>query len=46
VKKIYNMDGVETPAIRGIDLKIKKQEFIAIMGSAKPIPAIRMDKLR
>ena len=32
VKKIYKMDGVETPALRGVDLKIKKQEFIAIMG--------------
>lgn len=32
VKKIYKMDGVETPALRGVDLKIKKQEFTAIMG--------------
>jgi putative ABC transport system ATP-binding protein len=32
VKKIYNMDGIETPALRGVDLNIKKQEFIAIMG--------------
>ena len=32
VKKIYKMDGVETHALRGVDLKIKKQEFIAIMG--------------
>jgi putative ABC transport system ATP-binding protein len=32
VKKIYKLDGVETHALRGIDLKIKKQEFIAIMG--------------
>jgi hypothetical protein len=28
VKKIYKMDGVETHALRGVDLKIKKQEFI------------------
>ena len=32
VKKIYKMDGVETHALRGVDLKIKKREFIAIMG--------------
>ena len=32
VKKIYKMDGVETPALRGVDLKIKKGEFVAIMG--------------
>ena len=32
VKKIYKMDGVETHALRGIDLKIKKEEFVAIMG--------------
>jgi putative ABC transport system ATP-binding protein len=32
VKKIYQMDGVETHALRGVDLKIKKQEFVAIMG--------------
>jgi len=32
VKKIYKMDGVETHALRGVDLKIKKEEFIAIMG--------------
>ena len=32
VKKIYKMDGVETQALRGINLKIKKEEFVAIMG--------------
>jgi putative ABC transport system ATP-binding protein len=32
VKKIYKMDGIETPALGGVNLKIKKQEFIAIMG--------------
>jgi putative ABC transport system ATP-binding protein len=32
VKKIYKMDGVETPALRGVDLKINKGQFIAIMG--------------
>jgi putative ABC transport system ATP-binding protein len=32
VKKIYKMDGVETHALRGVDLKIKKREFIGIMG--------------
>ena len=32
IKKIYKMDGVETHALRGVDLKIKKREFVAIMG--------------
>lgn len=32
VKKIYNMEGVQTPALRGVDLKIKRKEFVAIMG--------------
>lgn len=32
VKKIFKMDGVETHALRGVNLKIKKQEFVAIMG--------------
>jgi len=32
VKKIYKMDGVETHALRGVDLQIRKKEFIAIMG--------------
>ena len=32
VKKIYKMDGVETHALRGVDLKIKRKEFVAIMG--------------
>jgi putative ABC transport system ATP-binding protein len=32
VKKIYKMDGVETPALRGVNLKINKGEFVAIMG--------------
>lgn len=32
VKKIYQMIGVETHALRGVDLKIRKQEFVAIMG--------------
>ncbi len=32
VKKIYQMDGVETHALRGVDLQIKKEEFVAIMG--------------
>jgi len=32
VVKIYKMDGVETPALNGISLKIKKEDFIAIMG--------------
>ena len=32
VKKIYKMDGVETPALRGVDLKINRGQFVAIMG--------------
>ena len=32
VKKIYQMDGVETHALRGVDLKIRKRDFLAIMG--------------
>ncbi len=32
VKKIYKMEGVETSALRGVDLKIKKGEFMAIIG--------------
>lgn len=32
VKKIYKLDSIETHALRGVDLKIKKKEFIAIMG--------------
>lgn len=32
VVKIYKMDGVETVALNGVSLRIKKGEFIAIMG--------------
>ena len=32
VKKVYKMDGVETHALRGVNLNIKKRDFIAIMG--------------
>ena len=32
IKKIYKMDGVETHALRGVDLSIFKNEFVAIMG--------------
>ena len=32
VKKVYKIDSIETHALRGVDLKIKKKEFIAIMG--------------
>jgi putative ABC transport system ATP-binding protein len=32
VKKIYKMDGIETPALRGVNLSIKKRDFMAIMG--------------
>jgi putative ABC transport system ATP-binding protein len=32
VKKIYKMNGVETPALSGVSLKINKGQFVAIMG--------------
>ena len=32
VKKIYKMDGVETHALRGVNLKINREKFLAIMG--------------
>jgi putative ABC transport system ATP-binding protein len=32
VKKIYQMDGIQTHALRGVDLKIRKRDFLAIMG--------------
>ncbi len=32
VVKIYKMDGVETVALNGVSLRVKKGEFIAIMG--------------
>jgi len=32
VKKIYNMGGVETYALRGVNLTIQKKDFLAIMG--------------
>lgn len=32
VKKVYKMDGVETHALRGVDLSIKRNDFVAIMG--------------
>jgi ABC-type lipoprotein export system ATPase subunit len=32
VEKIYAADGVETPALRGVSLRIEKGEFVAIMG--------------
>ena len=32
VKKIYNMGGVETHALRGVNLGVKRKDFLAIMG--------------
>ena len=32
VDKVYKMDSVEVQALNGIDLKINKKEFVAIMG--------------
>ena len=34
VKKIYQMDNVEVPALNGVDLKVKKGEFVAIVGKS------------
>ncbi len=32
VKKVYDMSGVKTHALRGINLEIKRNDFLAIMG--------------
>jgi len=32
VRKVYKMDGVDTVALNGVDLTIKRGDFIAIMG--------------
>ena len=32
VWKVYQMDDVEVPALRGLNLEIKEKEFVAIMG--------------
>ncbi len=32
LEMIYHTDGVDTPALRGIDFKVEKGEFVAIMG--------------
>lgn len=32
VKKTYNMGGVKTHALRGVNLKIQRKDFLAIMG--------------
>jgi putative ABC transport system ATP-binding protein len=32
LEKVYGVDGVKTPALRGVSLDIKKGEFVAIMG--------------
>ena len=32
ISKVYSNDGVETTALRSIDIEIKKGEFVAIMG--------------
>src|SRR3989344_6297690 len=34
VKKIYQLDEVTVPALNGLSLKIKKGEFVAIMGAS------------
>ena len=32
--KVYKMDSVEVPAVKGINLKIKKGEFVAVIGAS------------
>jgi len=32
IEKIYGVDGVETPALKGVSLSVDKGEFVAIMG--------------
>ncbi len=34
VKKIYKMDSVEVPALRGVSLKVKDGEFVSIVGAS------------
>ena len=34
VWKVYKMDSVEVPAVQGISLKIKKGEFVAVVGAS------------
>lgn len=34
LEKVYRMDGVEIPALRGISLTIQEGEFVAIMGAS------------
>ncbi len=34
VKKIYYMGRIEVPALRGVDLRINRGEFVALMGSS------------
>jgi len=34
VKKIYRMGRVEVPALNGVNLKVKRGEFMSVMGSS------------
>ncbi len=34
VSKIYQMGDVQVPALRGIDLEVRKGEFLAIAGAS------------
>jgi putative ABC transport system ATP-binding protein len=34
VKKVYRLDGVEVPALKGVSLEVRRGEFVSIMGAS------------